>query len=114
MTRTRARIAAVVGAVIVLGLGASAVSARGSGGATMGADPMLGEIVLVALDFAPTGYMDADGALLPIGQNQALFSLYGTVHGGDGRSTFGLPKMDPPIAGLKYIVAVQGAFPQRP
>ena len=112
MTKTRARIAAVVGAVVVLGLGASAVSAK-TGGA-MGADPMMGEIALVAFDFAPRGYMEANGAMLPISQNTALFSLYGTVYGGDGKATFALPKLDPPLPGLKYVVVVQGIYPPRP
>jgi microcystin-dependent protein len=100
--------------VVVLGLGASAVSAKGIGSGGMGADPMIGEIALVALDFAPRGYMEANGQMLLVSQNQALFSLYGTVYGGDGTRTFALPKMDPPLAGLKYIVAVQGVYPQRP
>lgn len=115
MTRKRARIAAVVGAVlVVLGLAASAGDARGSGSGAMGADPMMGEIALVALDFAPRGYMEANGALLPISQNTALFNLYGATYGGDGRTSFALPKIDPPLPGLKYVVAVRGVFPQRP
>ena len=114
MSRKRARIAAGLAAVAVaLGLAASA-SAKGFGSGALGAEPMLGEVALVALDFAPKGYMDADGALLPISQHTALFSLYGTVYGGDGKTTFALPKMDPPLAGLKYLVAVQGIYPQRP
>ena len=115
MSRKRARIAAVIGAVVlVLTLAASAVNAKGFGSGAMGAEPMIGEIALVAFDFAPRAYMDADGALLPISQHTALFSLYGSVYGGDGKTTFALPKMDPPLAGLKYIVAVQGIYPQRP
>lgn len=114
MNKKRARIAAVIGAVVVLGLTASAGNARGSGSGAMGAEPMLGEIALVALDFAPRDYLDANGALLPISQYTALFSLYGTTYGGDGRTTFALPKLDPPLAGLKYVVAVKGAFPARP
>lgn len=113
MSRKRGWIAAVVGAVVVLGVGASAVSAKGFGSGAMGAEPMMGEVMLVAFDFAPTGYMDANGALLPIAQYTPLFSLYGTVYGGDGRTTFGLPKLAPPLAGLKYVVSVQGIYPSR-
>lgn len=113
MSRKRARTAATIGAVaVVLGMAASA-SAKGFGSGAVGAEPMIGEIALVAFDFAPRGYMDTDGALLSIPQHTALFSLYGTVYGGDGKTTFALPKMDPPLAGLKYIVAVQGVYPQR-
>lgn len=115
MSRKRSRIAAVIGATImVLGLAVSAGSARGFPGRALGAYPMIGEITLVAFDFAPKGYMDANGALLPISQNTALFSLYGSTYGGDGRTTFALPAMDPPLAGLKYVVAVQGVYPMRP
>lgn len=99
--------------MVVLGMAASAGNATGFGSGTMGADPMMGEIALVAYDFAPRGYADANGALLPIAQNTALFSLYGAMYGGDGRTTFALPKLAPPLAGLKYVVAIQGAYPTR-
>ncbi len=49
--------------------------------------------MLVGYTFCPRGWMDADGRLLPISQNTALFSLYGTTFGGDGRTTFGLPDL---------------------
>lgn len=61
--------------------------------ASAGADPLLGEIMEVGFNFCPRGWANADGQLLPINQNQALFSLYGTVYGGDGRSSFGLPDL---------------------
>ena len=54
-------------------------------------DQYLGEIKLFAGNFAPKGWLKCDGQLLPISQNQALFSLLGTNYGGDGRTTFGLP-----------------------
>ncbi|PKQ62115.1 phage tail protein [Labilibaculum manganireducens] len=54
-------------------------------------DGYLGEIRLFAGNFAPRGWHYCDGSLLPIADNDALFSLLGTVYGGDGRSTFGLP-----------------------
>lgn len=53
----------------------------------------LGEIKLVGFNFCPRGTMPADGQLLPISQYSALFSLYGTYYGGDGRTTFALPDL---------------------
>ena len=53
----------------------------------------LGEIKLVSFNFAPKGWAFCNGQLLPINQNQALFSLLGTTYGGDGRTTFGLPNL---------------------
>jgi microcystin-dependent protein len=51
----------------------------------------LGEIRIVAFPFAPKGWAQCNGQLMPINQNQALFSLLGATYGGDGRTTFGLP-----------------------
>jgi microcystin-dependent protein len=56
-------------------------------------DPFIGEIILFAGNFAPRGWALCDGALLPISQNTALFSILGTTYGGDGRTTFGLPDL---------------------
>ena len=55
--------------------------------------PYLSEIKIVAFNFAPKGWAFCNGQLLPINQNQALFSLLGTTYGGDGRVTFGLPDL---------------------
>ena len=56
------------------------------------ADPFVAEIKIFAGNFAPTGHAFCNGQLLPIGQNQALFSLLGTTYGGDGKVTFALPE----------------------
>ena len=56
-----------------------------------GIDPMLASMCVFAGNFAPRGYALAEGQLLAINQNQALYSLLGTTYGGDGRTTFGLP-----------------------
>jgi microcystin-dependent protein len=56
-------------------------------------DPFVGEIRMFGFDFAPQGWAQCNGQLLPIDQNTALFSLLGTTYGGDGRITFGLPDM---------------------
>ncbi len=55
--------------------------------------PFLGEIKICAFGFAPRGWALSNGQLLPINQNQALFSLFGTTYGGDGRVNFGLPDL---------------------
>jgi len=56
-------------------------------------EPFIGQILLFGFNFAPRGWAFCDGQLLPINQNQALFSLLGTTYGGDGRTTFGLPDL---------------------
>jgi microcystin-dependent protein len=53
----------------------------------------VGEIRMFAGNFAPRGWAFCDGQLLAVSQNDALFSLIGTIYGGDGRSTFGLPDL---------------------
>ncbi|HMH67075.1 MAG TPA: tail fiber protein [Pinirhizobacter sp.] len=53
----------------------------------------LGEIQIFGFNFAPNGWAFCDGKLLPISQYAALYSLVGTVYGGDGRTTFGLPNL---------------------
>ena len=54
-------------------------------------DPYLGEIRIVSFNFPPKGWAVCEGQTLPISQNTALFSLLGTMYGGDGRVTFDLP-----------------------
>src|SRR5438309_1770646 len=57
------------------------------------AEPFLSEIRIMSFVFPPKGWALTDGQLLPINQNQALFSLLGTTFGGDGRVNFGLPDL---------------------
>ncbi len=57
------------------------------------AEPFLSEIRIMSFGFPPRGWATCDGQLLPINQNQALFSLLGTTYGGDGRVNFGLPDL---------------------
>lgn len=61
--------------------------------AQAGVDEYVGEIMTVGFNFCPRGTLEADGRLLAINENQALFSLFGTMYGGDGRTTFGLPDL---------------------
>src|ERR1051325_4594228 len=56
-------------------------------------EPFLGEIKIISWNFPPKGWAFCNGQLLPINQNQALFSILGTTYGGDGRVTFGLPNL---------------------
>lgn len=57
------------------------------------ADPFIGEIRMFAGNFAPRGWAFCQGQLLSIAQNQALFSILGTVYGGNGTTTFALPNL---------------------
>jgi microcystin-dependent protein len=57
------------------------------------AEPFLSELRLMSFNFAPKGWAMCNGQLLPINQNQALFSLLGTTFGGDGRVNFALPDL---------------------
>ena len=56
-------------------------------------EPYLGEIKMFAFDFPPRGWSFCDGQILPINQNQSLYSLLGTTYGGDGRTSFALPDL---------------------
>ncbi|QNH63081.1 phage tail protein [Hymenobacter sediminicola] len=67
-------------------------------------DPFVGEIRLMALNFAPVGWALCQGQILPIQQNTALFSLLGTTYGGNGQNTFGLPD----LRGRTYAGVGQG------
>jgi microcystin-dependent protein len=55
--------------------------------------PYLGEVKICSFNFAPKGWAMCNGQFLPINQNQALFSLFGTMYGGNGQTTFALPDM---------------------
>jgi microcystin-dependent protein len=57
------------------------------------AQPYVGEIRMFAGNFAPAGWNFCDGSLLPISENETLFTLIGTTYGGDGQSTFALPDL---------------------
>lgn len=69
-------------------------------------EPHLGEIQWIAFDYAPRGWAFCNGQLLPINQNQALFSLLGTYYGGDGRVNFALPDLRG-----RVIVGANGSWP---
>ncbi len=75
-------------------------------------NPYLGEIILVTYRYAPAGWSTCAGQVMQIRTHTALYSLIGTTYGGDGISTFQLPTITAPL-GMKYIIAIQGVFPQR-
>lgn len=61
--------------------------------AEAGNSPYLGDVMIVGFSFCPRGWLPANGQLLPIASNQALFSLLGAQFGGDGRTSFALPDL---------------------
>ena len=86
---------------------------------------ILGTVKRFAGPFAPRGYHDCDGSLLPINQWQALFAILGTQYGGDGQTRFALPDLrDKDRQGRpvpfgsngrpRWVISVFGEFPQRP
>jgi hypothetical protein len=73
---------------------------------------VLGAVWLFAGLFAPSGTHVADGTLLPIDQNQALFSIIGTLYGGNGTTNFALPNLQPLAPnGVSYVICTSGVFP---
>ena len=77
-------------------------------------ETFLGSITLIAFNFAPVGFQFCRGQTLPIAQNAALFSLLGPMYGGDGVTTFNLPNLTSPVAGLNFVIATEGIYPSRP
>ena len=75
-------------------------------------EPMIGEVKYFAGNFAPRNWAFCHGELLPIAANTALFSILGTQYGGDGRTTFALPKIED-LNGCKAIIALEGIYPPR-
>src|SRR5436190_23974888 len=74
-------------------------------------EPFLGEVKIISWNFPPKGWAFCNGQLLPINQNQALFSILGTTYGGDGRVTFGLPNLQgrvPMYNGISQLGAEAG------
>ena len=70
-----------------------ALSTLSAGTQAQAFEPFLGEVRTFGFNFCPRGWAAADGQLLPISQYSALFALFGTIYGGDGRTTFALPDL---------------------
>ncbi len=79
----------------------------------------MGEIRYFAFGFVPRGFLQCDGQVLPVSEYQALYALLGGRYGGDGRTTFALPKLpyvesaDSHAEMLLPCIAVDGMFPPR-
>lgn len=76
--------------------------------------PFMGEIKIISWNFAPRGWAFCNGQFLPINQNQALFSLLGTVYGGNGQTTFALPDLRdrvPMHMGPQHTLGERGGEP---
>ena len=78
---------------VVRAAGAMVILLAGLASPAAAQEPFIGEIRWVGFNFAPRGWADCNGQLLPIAQNTALFSLLGTTYGGNGQTTFALPDM---------------------
>jgi microcystin-dependent protein len=76
--------------------------------------PFPGQIEVFAFDYAPQGWVACNGQLLPIAECQVLFGLIGTTYGGDGQTTFAVPKI-PPLGpnGPGYYISLFGQAPQK-
>ena len=77
--------------------------------------PYLGETRIFAFAFAPSGWLACDGQLLRIAEYEQLFTVIGTTYGGDGESTFAVPKACGPVSGnvtLTQCISLSGTFPQ--
>lgn len=74
-------------------LAGAAIIAGAAPAHAQASDQFLGQIALVGFTFCPRGWADANGQLLAISSNTALFSLYGTTYGGNGTTTFALPDL---------------------
>jgi microcystin-dependent protein len=78
------------------------------------ATPFAGQIDTFAFGFAPVGWAPCNGQLLPIAEFTILFQLIGTTYGGDGQTTFGLPKLAPlGPNGPGYYIALLGGTPPK-
>ena len=113
MTRFSRRLGATVRTACATAalLALSGAVGEGPGAAAADADTFVGEISLVGFNFTPNGWVPADGRALQMDENQLLFGLIGTTYGGDGASTFNVPKLAPPVQGMQYVIALFGAFP---
>jgi microcystin-dependent protein len=74
----------------------------------------VGQITLFPTSYAPEGWALCQGQLLSVQQYTSLFVVIGTKFGGDGMTNFKLPKMNPPVEGLNYCIALDGEVPVKP
>lgn len=114
MFKTTAATALALSAALAASLAATPAQAR---------DGYLADVFAFAGTYCPRNSLPADGRLLQISQNTALFSLLGIQYGGDGRTTFALPDLRGALAArttegklteVRYCIVTQGIFPSRP
>ena len=86
--------------------------AHGQFGRLNNMEPMIGEVKYFAGNFAPRGWSFCQGQILEIAKNMTLYSLISITYGGDGRTTFALPKIED-LNGCKAIIALDGVYPNR-
>jgi microcystin-dependent protein len=92
--------------------------------AAAASEPFVGEVMFVGFSFCPRGWAEADGRLMPINQNQALFALLGFRYGGNGQTHFKLPHLRKQVVAeerrddgtkvtrvLRACIALEGIFP---
>ena len=75
---------------------------------------IIGTISLFAGIFVPEEFLECNGAVLDPVQYQVLYNVIGTKFGGDGITTFNLPTLAPPTAGVIYMICLNGAYPEMP
>lgn len=93
----------------------AAIASLYSAPAQAGDGDYIAEVFLNAATFCPRGTTEADGKLLPIADNSAVFSLVGINYGGDGRTTFGLPDLrEQAPREMRYCFVLEGLYPSRP
>ena len=107
------RYLAVIVALVLVGAIGASHRARAQAN-----EPFVGEVITVAFNFCPAGWLPLNGQLLPIKQNQVLFSLLGKTYGGDGVSTFALPTAKPIFTADNHTTMLQcislfGVYPSR-
>lgn len=100
---------------------AAALALASTEGVSAKALPYVGEIEIFPYTFCPIGWLETDGSLLQIAEYDTLFALLGTTYGGDGSTTFALPKLtmaSAPATNVaatpyKTCIAVYGLFPSQ-
>ena len=76
-------------------------------------DMYVSQLFLMSSTYCPIDSLEANGAVVQIRGNEALYSLVGTTFGGDGKTNFALPKVAAPLAGTRYCIVVNGTYPIR-
>ena len=76
-------------------------------------EPILGTMILFGAKWEMEDWMICDGRMLEISRYQALYSILGPQYGGDGITTFAIPKIDAPVEGSTYQICIMGNYPRR-